>query len=109
MVKISGQNFEKYFQMEQYIQGVRGVIFCIKLLLHHKTFKMKSMVLVNSIPYCEKMAKNGQFHEGRKVRRLVRLAPNFFPVDSFDLKFMSLKFHNNIFIAFEMPMIFWKK
>ena len=42
------------------------------------------------------------------------LPPNFFFVNSYDLKSMSLKFGNDIFINFEMPrylyfkMIIWK-
>ena len=42
------------------------------------------------------------------------IPPNFFSVDFYDLKSMSFKFGNDIFITFEMPrssflMIFWKK
>ena len=41
------------------------------------------------------------------------LPPNFFSVNSYDVKFMSFKFGNDIFITFEMPrssflMSFWK-
>ena len=49
------------------------------------------------------MAKNGQAHEGGKVGGIAPLPPKFFSVDSYDLKSMSLKFGNDIFITFEMP------
>ena len=57
------------------------------------------------------MAKNGHVHEGGKVGRSD--ATNFFSIDSYDLKSMSFKFGNDIFITFEMPgssykMPFWK-
>jgi hypothetical protein len=60
------------------LEGVIEIIFYIRLLLHLKTFKIKSRVLVYSIPWLcivkngkkwQKMAKNGQVHEGGKVGR----------------------------------------
>ena len=48
------------------------------------------------------MTKNGHGHEGGKVGRS-DATPIIFSVDSYDLKFMSLKFGNAIFIIFEMP------
>ena len=50
--------------------------------------------------------KNGQndhFHEGGKVGRKMPLPSKPFFVDSYDLKSMSFKFGNDIFIIFEMP------
>ena len=48
------------------------------------------------------MAKNGHVHEGGKVGRgVMPLPPNFFKVDSYDLKSMSFKFCNDIFIGLE--------
>ena len=56
---IFGKKFEKYFQVENLIDIDIKVIFCIKLLLHHKIVKIKSRVLVNSIPWlC--IVKNGK-------------------------------------------------
>ena len=49
------------------------------------------------------MAKNGQGHEGGAVRRSSANPTKFFSVDSYDLKSMSFKFGNDIFITFEMP------
>ena len=49
------------------------------------------------------MAKNGHVHEGGKVRRINATHINFFSVDSYDLKSMSFRFGNDIFITFEMP------
>ena len=50
-----------------------------------------------------KMAKNGHVHEGGKVGRSDATPTNFFSVDSNNLKSMSFKFGNDIFITFEMP------
>ena len=50
-----------------------------------------------------KMAKNGPVHEGRKIERSSATPTKLFSVDSYDLKFMSLKFGNDVFITFEMP------
>ena len=60
------------------------------------------------------MAKNDQVHEGVKVKRSSATPTNLFSVDSYNLKYMSFKFGNDIFNTFEMPrssslMIFWKK
>jgi hypothetical protein len=49
------------------------------------------------------MAKNDPFHEGRKVGRSNATPFKLFSVDSYDLKFMSIKFGSDIFIIFEMP------
>ena len=49
------------------------------------------------------MAKNGHVHEGGKVGRSNATPTKKFSVDSYDLKFMSFKFGNDIFITFEMP------
>ena len=49
------------------------------------------------------MTKNGHVHEGGKVGRNNATPTKFFSVDSYDLKSMSFKFGNDIFIAFEMP------
>ena len=49
------------------------------------------------------MAKNDHFLEDGNLGRIMPLLPNFF-VDSYDLKSMSFKFGNDIFIIFEMPM-----
>ena len=78
------------------------VIFCIKLLLHLKTFKINSSFLVCAIPcLCiVKNGKNGHVHESGKVGKS---DANFFYVDSYDLKSISLKFCNDILIGLEMP------
>jgi hypothetical protein len=55
--------------------------------------------------YCEKTAKNDHFHEGGKVGRSNASLIEFFSVDSYDLKSMSFKFSNDIFITFEMPRL----
>ena len=49
------------------------------------------------------MAKNAHVHEGRKVGRSNATPTKLFSVNSYDLKFMSLKFGNDIFITFEKP------
>jgi hypothetical protein len=49
------------------------------------------------------MAKNGHVHNGGKAERSNATPTNFFSVDSFDLKSMSFKFCNDIFIGLEMP------
>ena len=43
------------------------------------------------------------FMRSGKLEGVMPLPPNFFPVDSYDLKSMSFKFGNDIFITFEMP------
>ena len=52
-----------------------------------------------------KIAKNGQDHEGGKVGWSKATSTKLFFVDSYDLKFMSYKFGNDIFITFEMPRV----
>ena len=93
------QIIEKYFQMDNfiYIEEVIEVIFCIWLLLHLKTFKIKSMFVVCSIP-CLCIVKNGQKWPcswGRESRKewchSSALPPIFFSVNSYDLKSTSLK------------------
>ena len=51
------------------------------------------------------MAKNDPFHEGGKVERSNATPFQLFSVDSYDLKSMSFKFGNDIFIIFEMPRL----
>ena len=53
-----------------------------------------------------KMAKNGHVHEGGKV---MPLPPNFFSVNSYDLKSVSFQFCNDIFITFEMPGVAYSR
>ena len=50
------------------------------------------------------MAKYGHVREGGKVGRSDATPTNFFSVDSNNLKSMSFKFGNDIFITFEMPI-----
>jgi len=72
----NGQNFEAKFLKNifkwiiLYIKGVIEVIFCIRLFLHHKTFKIKSRVAVCFMPWLciVKKGQNDHFHEGWKVR-----------------------------------------
>ena len=52
-----------------------------------------------------KMAKNGRVHEGGKVGRSIAIPTKLFSVDSYDLKAVSFKFGNDIFITFEMPRV----
>jgi hypothetical protein len=49
------------------------------------------------------MAKNDHVHEGEKVGRSDAIPTNFFSVNSYDLKSMSFKFCNDIFVGLEMP------
>ena len=92
------------------------VIFCIRLLLHHKTFKIKKHGCSLSYPlalYCEKQPKIDHLYEEEKVGRSNAIPTKLFSVDSYDLNIKSLKFGNDIFITFEMPgssykMPFWK-
>ena len=51
------------------------------------------------------MAKNGQVHEGGKVGRSSATPTKLFSVDSYDLKSMTFKFGDDIFITFEMPRV----
>ena len=48
------------------------------------------------------MAKYGHVREGGKVGRSDATPTNFFSVDSNNLKSMSFKFGNDIFVTFEM-------
>ena len=52
---------------------------------------------------CLCIVKNGHVHEGGKIGRSDAAPTNFFSVDSYDLKSMSFKFCNDVFITFEMP------
>jgi hypothetical protein len=56
------------------------------------------------------MAKNEHFSEGGKVGRSNATSIKLFSVDSYDLKFMSSKSGNYIFIIFESAIFqtFWK-
>ena len=59
------------------------------------------------------MAKNDQVHDGGKVERSSATPTKLFSVDFYELKSMSFKFGNDIFITFEMPrsfltMVFWR-
>ena len=51
----------------------------------------------------------GKFHEGGKVGRSNATPTKFFSVDSFDLKSMTFKFGNDIFITFEMPGVAYSR
>jgi hypothetical protein len=55
------------------------------------------------------MAKNGYVHEGGNKGRSNATPTNFFPVDSLDLKSMSFKFGNDMFITFEMPRVAYSR
>ena len=55
------------------------------------------------------MAKNGHVHEGRKVGRSDATPTNFFSVDSYDLKSLSFKFGNDVFITFEIPRVSYRR
>ena len=75
------------------------------MLLHPLSFKIKSMVLVCSIPWlC--IVKNGQKWPSSWGRESRLATPTkLFSVDFYDLKSMSIKFGNDIFITFEMPNV----
>ena len=49
------------------------------------------------------MAKNGHVYEGGKVGRSNATPTKLFSIDFYDLKFMSFKISNDIFITFERP------
>ena len=51
------------------------------------------------------MTKNGHVHEGGKVETSNATPNKLFSVDSYDLKSLSFKFGNDIFITFEMPRV----
>ena len=55
------------------------------------------------------MAKYGHVCEGGKVGRSDATPTNFFSVDSYDLKSISFKFSNDIFITFEMPRVAYSR
>ena len=55
------------------------------------------------------MSKNGQVHEGGRVGRSSATPTKLFSVDSYDLKSMSFKFGNDIFITFEMPGVAYSR
>ena len=55
------------------------------------------------------MAKNGHVYEGGKVGRSDATPTIFFSVYSSDLKIMSFKFGNDIFITFEMPGVAYSR
>ena len=55
------------------------------------------------------MAKNGHVHEGGKVGGSNATPNNFSSVDFNDLKIMSFKFGNDIFITFEMPGVAYSR
>ena len=55
------------------------------------------------------MAKYGHVREGGKVGRSDATPTNFFSVDSNNLKSMSFKFGNDIFITFEMPGVSYSR
>ena len=55
------------------------------------------------------MAKNGTVHEGRKVGKSNAIPTKLFSVDSYDLKSMSFKFSNDIFITYEMPRVAYNR
>ena len=91
---------EKYFLMYSFI-----------LLLHLKTFKIKSKFVVCSIP-CLCIVKNGQKWPcswGRESRKEWCHSHQFFSVDSYDLKSLSFKFRNDTFITFEMQRVAYKR
>ena len=55
------------------------------------------------------MAKNGHVHEGGKVGRNDATPTKFISVDSNNLKSMSFKFGNDIFITYEMPGVAYSR
>ena len=71
-------------------------------MLHLKTFKIKSKFVVLSL-YSEKWPKMAMFMRAGKWEGVMPLPLNFCFVNSYDLKFMSFKFGNDIFVTFEMP------
>ena len=112
MVKFLKQFFWKILLiMDNLLDRRVEVIFCIKLLLLHKTFKIKNMVEVCSIHWlCT--VKNSQ-NWPLQVERSKANPTKLFSVDFYDLNTRSFKFGNDIFTTFEMPgssykMPFWK-
>ena len=55
------------------------------------------------------MVKNGNVHEDGKVERSDATITKKNSVDSYDLKFLSFKFGNDIFITFEMPGVAYSR
>ena len=55
--------------------------------------------------YSEKWPKMAKFMRAGKWEGVMPLPPYFFSVNSYDLKFMSFKFGNDIFVTFEMPRV----
>ena len=55
------------------------------------------------------MAKNGYVHESGKFGKRNATAVKLFSVDSYDPKFRSYKFGNDIFITFEMPRVAYNR
>ena len=53
--------------------------------------------------------KNGHIHEGGKVETSNATPTKLFSVDSYDLKSLSFKFGNDIFIAFEIPRVAYNR
>ena len=71
------------------------------------TLNILSIGSVCSMPWlC--ILKNDHIHEGGKVGKTNVTRIKLFSVDSCDLKSMSFKFTNNIFIIFEMPRSSYK-
>ena len=82
-----------------------------QLLIHLKTIIDKQQICRLFYPlslYCQKMAKNGHVQE--KVGRSDATPTNFFLLfNSYDLKSMSFKFRNDIFITLEIPRSFYSR
>ena len=81
------------------------VIFCIRLLLHQKTFKVKKRGCSPLYPlavYCEKWPKMTMFMGPGSRKEYCHSHKTFFH-NCFDPKTMPFKFGNNIFINLEMP------
>ena len=53
--------------------------------------------------------KNGHIHEGGKVETSNATPTKLFSVDSYDLKSLSFKLGNDIFITFEMPRVAYNR
>ena len=114
MIKIKSKKLTKNFNWIIWRKWVIEFIFLIRLLLHHKTLKVKYRVVVNSITWlC--IVKNGRKWPcscGWESRKEYCHSHKTFYSNSYDQKTMSFKFSKNIFIAFEMPRNhcrpFWK-
>ena len=55
------------------------------------------------------MVKNGHVHEGGKVETSNATPTKLFSVDFYDLKSLSFKFGNDIFITFEIPRVAYNR